>query len=232
MRILIVEDESPTAEDLAEIIEDYYGKRITSLQIECSLQNAAYFLEHKEIDLLLLDLNLNGKDGFELLKELSTLPFLTIVVSANTDRAVEAFEYGVLDFIPKPYTLERIKKALLRFENGNDISTREMKYLCIRNRGKIDVVSMDQVAYFKAAYVYVEVHLESGEYKLMHKTLDKLSLLLSEHFIRVHRSYLVDIRGLKQIHVHGGGKYEAELSNGEKVPINRSTYKKLKGSIK
>lgn len=231
MRILIVEDERPTAEDLAVLIRNHFEKQLTSVQVEGSLQNAAYFLEHNEIDLLLLDLNLNGKDGFELLKDLSARPFLTVVVSANTDRALEAFEYGVLDFIPKPYTLERIEKAMSRLTDGNNFANRQMKYLCIRNRGKVDVVSLDEVAYFKAANVYVEVHLESGGYKLMHKTLDKLSLLLSQHFMRVHRSYLIDIRSLKEIHVHGGGKYEAVLSNGSRIPINRSTYKKLNGSI-
>jgi two-component system response regulator LytT len=105
MRILIVEDERPTAEDIKMLVEHILNKEITSIHIETTLDSAMWYLKEKSIDVLLLDLNLNSKDGFQLLKQVVSQSFHTIVISANTNRAIEAFENGVLDFIPKPATL-------------------------------------------------------------------------------------------------------------------------------
>ncbi|MBK7227614.1 MAG: hypothetical protein IPH97_01775 [Ignavibacteriales bacterium] len=64
-------------------------------------------------------MNLNAKDGFELLKQVVSQSFHTIVISANINRAIEAFEYGVLDFIPKPYNIERLKAAFQRLQSSH-----------------------------------------------------------------------------------------------------------------
>lgn len=103
MRILIVEDKRPTAEDIKFLVEQILQKEIISIHIEVSLDSALIYLKEKPIDILLLDLNLNSKEGFEIIKQVVSQSFYTIVISANINRAIEVFEYGVLDFIPKPY---------------------------------------------------------------------------------------------------------------------------------
>src|SRR5688572_16580366 len=114
MRILIAEDESVIARRLERMVKEILGERAGSVAVKESLADAGEYLFEKPIDLLLLDLNLNGEDGYDLLKLAAAGSFQTIVVSANSDRALEAFQYGVLDFVPKPFDLERLKRALDR----------------------------------------------------------------------------------------------------------------------
>lgn len=99
----------------------YYWKYSGKAAIKhfSNLEDAQDSLVSQPVDVMFLDLNLHGKDGFLLLHEQLVQPFHTIVVSANTDRALEAFELGVLDFVGKPFTQERIDKALQRFADAN-----------------------------------------------------------------------------------------------------------------
>ena len=84
------------------------------------LQQGLGFIKEQSIDLLFLDLNLNREDGYELLEEVAAESFHTIIVSAYKDRAIRAFEYGVLDFVAKPYTEERLSLAIQRIHPRNE----------------------------------------------------------------------------------------------------------------
>src|SRR5271157_1945729 len=107
MRILIVEDEEMASRLLKNILIEILGEGIESIQVQRSLTASQCYLQDHTIDLLFLDLNLHVENGFALLASAAAGSFHTIVVSAHTDRAIEAFEYGVLDFVPKPYGEER-----------------------------------------------------------------------------------------------------------------------------
>ena len=115
MRILIVEDEYSIAKDIEWNCHQLLGKKIELLQIKQTLESAYDFLVQNQIDLLLLDLNLSGKNGFDLLKDAVSGSFHTIIISAHTDQAIEAFKYGVLDFLPKPFEKDRLQKAFKRY---------------------------------------------------------------------------------------------------------------------
>ena len=107
MRILIIEDEASVADRIERLTRQVLGTNIQRLAKRQTLSAGLHYLQNHPIDLLLLDLNLNGLNGFSILQELLSHSFQTIIVSANTDQALKAFEYGVLDFIPKPFTIER-----------------------------------------------------------------------------------------------------------------------------
>ena len=109
MRILIVEDEVSIARDIEWNCRQILKEECTGLRIEQTLESAVEYMAQHPVDLLLLDLNLSGKSGFELLKTASAGPFHTVIISAHTDRAIEAFRYGVLDFLPKPFERARLQ---------------------------------------------------------------------------------------------------------------------------
>lgn len=115
MRILIVEDERPIAKYIERLCRQLLGTKVRSIDLQYSLEDAASFLFRQPVDLCLLDLNLNGENGYELLKLAVSGSFHTIIISANTDKAVEAFRFGVLDFIPKPFDEARLSQALQRY---------------------------------------------------------------------------------------------------------------------
>ena len=156
--------------------------------------------------------------------------FHTIIVSANKHRAIEAFEHGVLDFIPKPFTKERLQKAFDRWNESEKYAPHPTKKLAIRSKGKIKLIDIEQLLYVKAANMYAELHLRNGKQELHDKSLDKLQMILPPEFIRIHKSYVVDIHKIKKILIHQGSKYEAALHGDVVIPIGRTYYKQLKES--
>jgi DNA-binding LytR/AlgR family response regulator len=221
MKILIVEDERPTAEDIAQLIRSIYRRGAVTIHIETTLENALYYVREKPIDVLLLDLNLNSKDGFEILRQAVAHSFHTIVLSANTSRAIEAFAYGVIDFIPKPYTLERVREAFARVTSQRCLYS-PLKYLSVKKGYDLKLVSLESIEYIKAVNVYSELHLSTGIVEMCDKALKNLEQLLPENFLRVHRSYIVKVEAVAKLRIRGGGKYAVVMQSGKTVPVSRA----------
>lgn len=227
MNVLIVEDERVAARRLERMIREILGDKLVSVRCTESLHDTETFISRNPVDVLLLDLNLSGKDGFELLKTAVAESFQTIVVSANTDRALEAFEYGVLDFVPKPFDKGRLIKAFERLERVDTVVDTRAKMLIVRNQGKLQMLPIDQVKYLQGAGDYVEIHLQNGAVFLHNKSLEALSRILPSSFIRIHKSYIADIKRITNLKIFGGGKYECELNDGTVLPVSRTRYKEL-----
>ncbi|MEM7051579.1 MAG: LytTR family DNA-binding domain-containing protein [Acidobacteriota bacterium] len=227
LRILIVEDEGRAAQRLVRLVHELAEDRVASLQVIDNLFAAEDRLAESPPDLLLLDLNLGGADGFELLLTAVAGAFHTIVVSAHAERAVEAFEHGVLDFVPKPYSRQRLARALER-ALGRDRSPTPARLLAIRKPGRIELIKIAEVSHLKAAGDYVEVTTEGGERHLHDKSLDRLASLLPARFVRIHRSWMVDLERLERVDVYPGGRYEARLRDGTTMPVSRSRWPELR----
>ena len=135
MRILVVEDEPVIARRLLRLLGEILQQPAGSIDSARSFDVAQTMLQQNQYDLLCLDLNLHGQDGFDLLAAAVAGRHQTIVISANTDRALTAFEYGVVDFVPKPFDRERLAQALSRVSathrpqstarQGADVSRRQ-----------------------------------------------------------------------------------------------------------
>lgn len=236
MNVLIVEDERVAARRLERLIREILEDRDPSITRMETLKESLDFLENNSIDLLLLDLNLNGRDGFDILKNAVAGSFQTIIVSANTERAIEAYEYGVLDFIPKPFEKKRLMKAIERLEGERESGGSNTNVLVIKNRGRLSMVDIKEVHYIKGAGDYSEINLKSGDVQLHSKSLESLMKILPASYRRIHKSYIVDFNLIKDFHIHGGGRYECELEDGIKLPVSRTRYRDLltdleKGSV-
>ncbi|MBI2418317.1 MAG: response regulator transcription factor [Ignavibacteriales bacterium] len=228
MRILIVEDERPTAEDIAFLVKEILGNGSASIHIETTLGNALLFLNEKPIDVLLLDLNLNAKDGFDILKQMVSKSFHTIVISANTNRAIEAFEYGVLDFVPKPYSQERLESAFARIKSNHSVDGHAIKYLSVKRGFEIQAISLDDIRYFKSANIYVELHLKDGHPVIYDKPIKMLGALLPPNYCRIHKQYIVNCETIKALQILGGGQYRVVLQSGDCLPVSRNKIKTLR----
>ncbi|MBM9590980.1 helix-turn-helix domain-containing protein [Leptospira sp. 201903075] len=115
MKILILEDEPVHAKYLTKLLNTIPGLLIDEIHHVTSIDEADVHLKQTSIDLFFLDLNIFGSDGFEVLDRIPTTTMSTIIVSANTDNAIRAFEYGVIDFIAKPVSEDRLRLALERY---------------------------------------------------------------------------------------------------------------------
>ena len=228
MNILIVEDESRIAKRIERLTRDILGDTLQSLTHINTLPEALRFIENNSLDLILLDLNLNGDNGFNLLSTAVSKSFHTIIISANKDQAITAFEYGVLDFVPKPFNRDRLEKALYKTITKEKTNTNDIKFLAVKKRHRIQLIPIEDVLYVKGAGAYTELFLTDGKKELHDKSLEKLEQLLTSSFERIHKSYLMKMSEVNEIIVESGSKYIAKLKNGERIPIGRTKYKDIK----
>jgi two-component system response regulator LytT len=222
MNILIIEDETRIARRLQRMTRAYFGDRLESLTHRDDLAGGRAFLAEHPVELLLLDLNLNGANGFDILRSLTAAAFDTVIVSAYQDRAIEAFEYGVLDFVPKPFSRERLFRAFDRLRAATPVASAGLRHLAVRKRDGLHLLPVAELSYVRGAGDYAELVLRAGATELHSKTLDQLARLLPERFFRLHRSYLVDLAQIRELRIESGGKYTAVLHSGEELPVGRT----------
>jgi two-component system, LytTR family, response regulator LytT len=226
MHVLVVEDETLIARRIERMVRDILGDRLQRIECVPDMEGAVAQLESGEISLMLLDLNLSGRDGFDILRRALVESFPTIVISANTDRAIEAFELGVLDFVPKPFTIDRLAKALGRID-GHSADDRRTRFLAVSVAGKIDLVPIESVIAIHGDDDYSSIETLDGRRHLHKKTLTSLEGLLPSQFERVHRSHIVNMAHAQRIVAQSAGGRAIRLSNGMVVPIGRSYAKAL-----
>ncbi len=227
MRILIIEDEAMIARRILRMTKLYFAD-VAFIHHCDSLSAGLSFIEHKEIDLLLLDLNLNGDDGFDVLKHMVAMSFHTIIISAYKDRAITAFEFGVLDFVSKPFNENRLHQAFDRLKGQKVKTSQHLKYLTVQRLGEKALIKIEDIIYIQGARIYTEIVLKNGKREIHNKSLEALISILPNRFERIHKSYIVDMERALAIQVASGGKYALVLENNEEIPVSRTKYKALK----
>ncbi len=228
MHILIIEDETRIAKRIERMVKNFFSSSLDSLTRVDELNAALDFIENNHIDIVLLDLNLNGENGFDILAKAVSESFHTIIISAHKDRAISAFEYGVLDFVPKPFNQQRLEQAFNRVLLHEKTENRNIKFLGVKKKSGIQLIPVEELIYAKGAGSYTELFLKNGKKELHDKSLDKLAQLLPDTFERIHKSYLVKMTEVKEIVVESGSKYSAILKNDKNLPIGRTKYKDIK----
>ena len=228
MKIILIEDEPLVAQRLERFCREILAGQLEKLHMATSLAGAEGWLAENPVDVALLDLNLENQDGMGLLQRSVASSSHTIIVSANTDRALEAFQYGVIDFVPKPFTRERLAAAFRRATESGGHAVFAAKNLAVKKSGRIELVPVDEVLFVQGAGNYSELVLTNGRRELHDKALEKLAAVLPADFERIHKSYLVRMSAVKALHASEGSHYEAELKNGVRLPIGRTRYKELR----
>jgi DNA-binding LytR/AlgR family response regulator len=231
MRVAVVEDEEIGASRLIRLLGRILGDGLASVLRAGSLEEARERLAARPVDLLFLDLNLHGDDGFRLLGEAAAEPFQTIVVSARHDQALRAFEFGVTDFVAKPYDEERLRLAIRRATERDESMRSRLKYLAVRRGPAIIPVPLDAVVAIRGADDYSELICRDGSRHLHGKSLRALLHLLPGHFERVHRSYIVDMRAIESLRAAPGGRHVLRLAAGGEIPVGRARFKDLRNRM-
>ena len=198
---LVVDDNKIASLLLVKLLE-----QIPEMKIAGTCENAVeagVFLSHNKVDLLFLDIEMPGMNGIELLKSLSERP-LTILTSANTGYAIEAFELNVVDYIVKPVLLPRLLTAVRRAielvqQEGVHINNVEQDHIFIKDGKTIRKILFNDIYFMEAKGDYVKIHF-ADKYYVIHATLKVLEEKLSaKKFIRVHRSYIVAVEKIDYI---------------------------------
>ena len=218
MKILIIEDEAVIARRLERLTRELLASRLERLDHARRLREARAALASVPYDIVLLDLNLYGQDGFSLLDHAVAGSFDTIVVSAYGERALEGFDHGVVDFVAKPVNRQRLGRAFERILERRGSRSR----LAIRKRAQVHWVEIDTIVFLQGAGDYVEVHTADGETHLHDQGLGHLEALLPRVLLRIHRSYIVDLRRAVRLRSEPGSRYFLVLEEDLELPVGRS----------
>lgn len=231
MKILIVEDEASIMDRLLRLTRSILGSRIASIDTATRLSKAEELINRNRYDLLTLDLNLNGKDGFDLLKELSSRSFQTIVVSAYTERAIEAYELGVLDFVKKPFDEERLSQAFGRILHSDTVRDHFAKFLAVRNSGRIELIPLDEIDFIQADGPCSLIFKTDGTRSRHGKMLKDLQLILPHYFGRIHKSYLANLKHTAELQSLPHHKHTLRFASGQEIPVGRSQARSLRDQV-
>ena len=227
---MIIEDHPDSALHLEEILLIQKLIPVKKIKIFDSLFTAEYYIRDHSVDILFLDLDLRGEDGFSILKSLKELAFKTVIVSGYTERAIEAFEYGVLDFIPKPASPKRLEKSIkLLLQN---------RFRFLQNPSIYAKQEDTLINIFLSDIIYIEAegdrsfikHINKGRF-FTGKNISSLQSLLPDDFYRAQKSYIINLNRVEEIISERGGKYSARMNNGEMISVSRKNIKDLKNRI-
>ena len=217
MKVLILEDEPPAARRLQRLTAACLGGKLTSLACVASVDAARLALAKDAFDLVLLDLDLGGADGFDIIRGAKHAPRV-VVVSARVDRAIDAFDNAVADFVTKPVSQERLARALDRALLP--MPHRELS-LAVRSAGRIDLAPASQIVALSGADDYVEIVLADGRRFLHDARLDDLEKRLPPGFVRIHRSHIVNAVYVKALRTLSGGRRAVETEGGLELAVSR-----------
>eukprot|EP01133_Synstelium_polycarpum_P013982 gene13982-16486_t len=151
-----------------------------------------------QIDLLLLDIEMPGMDGIELVKSLGSKRPIIIFITAGTDYAAEAFDLNVVDFLTKPIAplrfLQAVEKARNVFKTKTiTLSNKDDEFIFIRDSGVVRRLKLWDILYMEAMGDYVKIYTSEQVYTI-HSSLKAAELKLPRHiFFRVHRSFIVNV---------------------------------------
>jgi two-component system LytT family response regulator len=238
MRAIIVDDEHLARAVLREYLADQPGIEIVA---ECANGfEAVKAIGELRPDLVFLDIQMPKLDGFEVV-ELAGTRTQYVFVTAYDQFALKAFEVRAIDYLLKPFSRERLAQALAsarsrvtppeQLEAVAQESARRhgsLERILIRDGSRVHVVPASSIDWIEAQDDYVQIsaggrtHLKNGRMAELEQGLDP-SL-----FLRVHRSYIVNVGAIERIEAATRDSWCAVLKDGKRVPVSRSGYQKVR----
>ena len=242
--IVIVDDEPPARAKLSRFIAELADFRVVSQA--GSVDEGIAAVRSATPDVLLLDIQLGNRSGFEVLDGLRDVAVpLVIFTTAYSEYAVKAFELQALDYLLKPFDRERFARSMQRTREAlqepdhSDVEERVRRLLAqvpgrpvtanqilIRESDRAFFLSVDDIHRVSAAGNYVEVHAR-GKVHLIRDTLTSFAAQLdTTEFLRVHRSHVVRVNFISEMRPLFHGDYELVLRDGQTLSLSRR-YKAL-----
>ena len=241
--VIIIDDEAP-ARDLIR----YYLRAYPDVEIVAEADNGFAAMKHiKELNpqLIFLDIQMPKLTGFEMLELLEHPP--EIIFSTAFDQyAIRAFELNAVDYLLKPYAKERfdaaLQKALTRIQSGTSmqmelqtfrnmtVPSETLTRIAVKDRQQIHVIPIDDIDYLEADGDYVKLHTANKSF-LKEKTMKYFEENLPKYFIRIHRSYIVNVNGVAKIELYEKDAYRVYLKTGDMLRASSKGYKNLKNAV-
>ena len=234
IRAIIIDDE-PLA---ISVVKEYLSKH-GHIQVvaECNdgFQGLKAIAEH-DPDVIFLDVQMPKISGLEMLELLDEAPSV-IFTTAFEEHAIKAFEANAVDYLLKPFNQERFDEAIQRLlaRSGPErtevqklMADQPVNRIVLRDGGRIRILPLSEISVLEADDDYVKIRTRDASY-LKKATLGYYEKSLPERqFVRVHRSFLLNVQFVTRIDPYEKTSHVAVLITGQKVPVSRSGYQRLK----
>lgn len=241
MKVIVIDDEPLARSIVVEYLQSHSHIEIVK---ECGdgFEGVKAIQEHKP-DLVFLDVQMPKISGFEMLELLEQMPNV-IFTTAFDEYAIKAFEAQAIDYLLKPFSKDRFDKALQKYTQlqkseipqtqGDEYAKKqitpkeEANRIVVKTGNNIRIVPTQDILYLEAYDDYVKIYTQEGFF-LKKKTMNHYeSVLDSQRFLRVHRSYIINIQQITRIEMLEKDSHIAILRTGSKVPLSKTGYPKLK----
>ncbi len=245
MNVLIVDDEQLARQRLRKMLTTTSNCHIIGEAV--TGEDALKKSQQVHPDVILMDIRMPGMDGIEAASYINKMdkPPAIIFTTAYSDHALDAFETHAVDYLVKPIKLKRLEKALnaakrlnkAQFSHLRENSTDTRTKICVKSRGSLELIPIEEILYFKADQKYVTLRTEDNEY-LIEESLKALEDEFAEQFIRIHRNALIaskaNFKLSKSVNGHSCIQFaeiddQLEISRRH-LPSIRRIFKQLKSS--
>lgn len=241
LRTLIVDDEPPARKRLVSLLA---AEPDLELVGEASSgTDAVSLIASERPDLVFLDIQMPGLDGFGVIREIArNQPPLVVFVTAHDEHAIKAFEVEAVDYVLKPVVAPRLKEAVRRavdrFRSGGTLDmSRELARLLdrvgqpatattarlpIKRDGSVTFLKVDDVDWLEADGDYVRIHAGKATHTVRDTIAEVISKLPPDRFVRVHRSIVVNTERIREVQPWFKGDYVLILQDGTKLRSGRT----------
>lgn len=224
MKALIVEDSRLARVELKKLLQIH--NNIELCGEAANPRDALPIITKERPELLFLDINMPGKNGFELLQELDYEPKV-IFITAFADYALRSFEFATVDYLLKPITAERLKIAIDKLITSTTAVTDNMDSLTLSSRVLLrdgencHWVCLQDIQYFESCGNHTHVIWNEGK-TLIYRSLSKIEVRLpDETFFRASRQHILNVNEIKIVEPWFNGGYKLQLQSGANIEVSR-----------
>ncbi|MEO8852765.1 MAG: LytTR family transcriptional regulator DNA-binding domain-containing protein [Ginsengibacter sp.] len=240
MKVIIIDDEPLARGIVKEFLQTHTDLELVA---ECADGfEGIKAIQQYQPDLIFLDIQMPKINGFEMLELIENPPHV-IFTTAFDEFAIKAFESNAVDYLLKPFCTDRFDKAIQKFKQHiPNSSTKEVvesaaasalqqNRVVVKDGSKIKIIPVNKIHYLEAADDYVKIVTTDGTF-LKKRTMTFFEKsLISFHFVRVHRSYIVNSQLITRIDAYEKDNHLLLLTTGEKLPVSKVGYTKLKEEL-
>lgn len=227
LKLAICDDDTSQRAYLSEIVFSWAKRNRHLAEVKQYVDAKAFlfdYMEEKDFDILLLDIEMPGMNGIELAKEVrcENAAVQIVFITGYYEYFSDGFDVSALHYLIKP--ADERKLCAVLDKAADHLAYRQRSVLLSTADGDIKV-SLADIVYIESENVYVIVHTVHGSYR-MRMTLGKFAGQLDETFFKVHRSFVVGLKYVKKI-----TRSEVTMINGDTVPISRGLYDEVHAAL-
>jgi two-component system LytT family response regulator len=236
IKTIIIDDESDSVKLLQLQLERYCPQIEIAASFTSSVKALAN-IEKIQPHLIFLDIEMPVMNGFELLEKIAHLHFSVIFITAYNHYALKAFRFNAMDYLVKPVDTDDLVEAVIKATKNARPDTTQLSQAQKQLRGEratkiaipgqqgITFIDLNDIVYSEASNNYSKLIMVGGNRFLISKTLkDVQEVLEDEHFLRVHRQYIINLNHVK---LFNRNESVLTMDNGDHIPVARNQKEKL-----